>query len=191
MCLGRTALYQQMLTRHGFVYSISRKSNCWESEYYSDGVTEWSFLNLKMEHFRFLKPRPISPITSLAFVTAGVSIQRWAIFRPLSMNGKWQHAKLLLCLDYFTVVVSMRRNRFREIALVISILYPEKCVKMFIPFNRLLKKEILSHKTVKICRPEGDIYRKFGKSMIFSQILGILTSVLKNFPPGNDFSTAC
>ena len=39
-----SALYQEMLERHGFVCSMSRKGNCWDN-----AVAERFFLNLKME----------------------------------------------------------------------------------------------------------------------------------------------
>lgn len=39
-----SASYQQLLTRHGFVCSMSRKGNCWDN-----AVAERFFLNLKME----------------------------------------------------------------------------------------------------------------------------------------------
>lgn len=39
-----SALYQEMLDRHGFVCSMSRKGNCWDN-----AVAERFFLNLKME----------------------------------------------------------------------------------------------------------------------------------------------
>ena len=39
-----SALYQEMLARHGFVCSMSRKGNCWDN-----AVAERFFLNLKME----------------------------------------------------------------------------------------------------------------------------------------------
>ena len=39
-----SALYQDMLARHGFVCSMSRKGNCWDNS-----VAERFFLNLKME----------------------------------------------------------------------------------------------------------------------------------------------
>ena len=39
-----SALYQDMLARHGFVCSMSRKGNCWDN-----AVAERFFLNLKME----------------------------------------------------------------------------------------------------------------------------------------------
>ncbi|MDB5916351.1 MAG: uncharacterized protein JWR40_585 [Massilia sp.] len=42
-------LYQVLLTQHGFVCSMSRKGNCWESKHCFDAVAERFFLNLKME----------------------------------------------------------------------------------------------------------------------------------------------
>ena len=39
-----SALHQEMLTRHGFICSMSRKGNCWDN-----AVAERFFLNLKME----------------------------------------------------------------------------------------------------------------------------------------------
>jgi putative transposase len=39
-----SALYQALLTKHGFVCSMSRKGNCWDN-----AVAERFFLNLKME----------------------------------------------------------------------------------------------------------------------------------------------
>lgn len=43
------------------------------------------------------RPRPTSPTTSSASTTANASIQSWAICRPASTNGKWQHANLSSC----------------------------------------------------------------------------------------------
>jgi putative transposase len=39
-----SALYQDLLTEHGFICSMSRKGNCWDN-----AVAERFFLNLKME----------------------------------------------------------------------------------------------------------------------------------------------
>ena len=41
--------YQALLTKHGFVCSMSRRANCWESKHCFDAVAERFFLNLKME----------------------------------------------------------------------------------------------------------------------------------------------
>jgi len=40
--------YQALLTEQGFICSMSRRENCWESEHCSDAVAERFFLNLKM-----------------------------------------------------------------------------------------------------------------------------------------------
>ena len=45
-----SVLYQDLLTEHGLVCSMSRKGNCWESKHHClDVVAERFFLNLKME----------------------------------------------------------------------------------------------------------------------------------------------
>lgn len=44
-----SAQYQALLAGHGFICSMSRKGNCWESKHCFDAVAERFFLNLKME----------------------------------------------------------------------------------------------------------------------------------------------
>ena len=42
--------YQALIAQHGFVCSMSRRANCWESEHCYNAVAERFFQNLKMEH---------------------------------------------------------------------------------------------------------------------------------------------
>src|SRR5450830_269580 len=49
-----------------------------------------------------LRPRPTSPTTLSAFITASASIQHWPICGPPSMNGKWQNVNLSWCRNYLT-----------------------------------------------------------------------------------------
>jgi len=67
-------LYQEILTEHGFVCSMSRKGNCWDN-----AVAERFFLNAKWNVYgsvnmqTMLRPRWTLPITSSASTTASES----------------------------------------------------------------------------------------------------------------------
>jgi putative transposase len=49
-CQYTSQLYQQLVAKYQFTGSMSRRGNCWESEYYPDAVMERFFRNLKQEH---------------------------------------------------------------------------------------------------------------------------------------------
>ena len=71
-------LYQDLLTRHGFVCSMMER--VWQRQYANH-----------------TKAKAAITTTLSASITASVSIQFWAICRPLSTNRKWQNVKLSLC----------------------------------------------------------------------------------------------
>ena len=71
-------LYQDLLTRHGFVCSMMER--VWQRQYANH-----------------TKAKAAITTTSSASITASASIQFWAICRPLSTNRKWQNVNLSLC----------------------------------------------------------------------------------------------
>jgi hypothetical protein len=87
---------------------MSRKGNCWDN-----AVAERFFLNLKMErvwqrqYANHAEAKADITDYIVGFYNCTGSIQHWAICRPPSMNGKWQHANLSLCprlLDHSTMM---------------------------------------------------------------------------------------
>ena len=71
-------LYQDLLTRHGFVCSMMER--VWQRQYANHA-----------------KAKAAITTTLSASITASASIQFWAICRPLSTNRKWQNVNLSLC----------------------------------------------------------------------------------------------
>ena len=89
-------LYQDLLSRNGFVCSMSRKGNCWDN-----AVAERFFLNLKMERVwqRQYANHAEARNDINDYIVGFYNCKRInsALGNLPPMNGKWQHLNLSLC----------------------------------------------------------------------------------------------